>query len=240
MRGEDMGRFWDARARENAAFFVDNKLPYRESAMDVFWRRGQEELDEMLDAVGAQVHPDDVVLDIGCGLGRLTRVLASRAAHVYGLDVSAEMLERAKEHNGALENVTWLQGDGTNLAGIADGAVTGCVSLVVFQHIPDTAITKGYITDIGRVLAPGGWAAFHISNDPHIHRRRFDRDQWRVRLGALIGRAPKGQQAPAWRGSAMDIADVRSAADQGGMDIEHVAGEGKQLCFVRTRKRAAA
>ena len=40
------------------------------------------------------------VLDLACGNGRLTRVLAhGGAAEVLGLDVSAEMLERARERN---------------------------------------------------------------------------------------------------------------------------------------------
>ncbi len=237
MPAPDMGRFWDARARENAAFFVDNKLNYNRADLDLFWERGREELDQMLEAVDARVTGDDVVLDIGCGLGRLTRVLAQRADQAIGLDVSPEMLEQARAYNAELDNVTWLQGDGTGLTGVADASVSACVSLVVFQHIPDPAITMGYIREIGRVLQPGGWAAFQVSNDPWIHRRRFDRDQWRTRIGALIGRAPRRQQHRAWRGSAVRLDDVRGAAAGAGMDTERVAGEGRQLCYVRTRKR---
>ena len=39
-------------------------------------------------AAGVTVRQDDVVLDLGCGAGRLTRALARRAAHVIALDVS--------------------------------------------------------------------------------------------------------------------------------------------------------
>lgn len=234
-----MGRFWDARARENAPFFVDNRLDYTDADLDVFWRRGREELDELLDAVAAALAPDDVAVDIGCGIGRLTRVLASRAASVYALDVSAEMLDRAKQHNANLANITWVKGDGTSLAGIDDGAATACISHVVFQHIPDPSITMAYIRDIGRVLKPGGWAAFQVSNDPSIHRRRWDRDQWRVRIGSLVGRAPRRQQHAAWRGSAVELGDVGRAAADGGMDVERVANEGQQLCYVLARKRTA-
>ncbi len=232
-----MGRFWDARAKENAAFFIDNTLSYTDSDLESFWRRGSEELDSLLNAVDVRVASDDIALDLGCGMGRLTRVLAGRAAHVYGLDVSAEMLSRAKEQNSELDNVTWVRGDGTSLAGLKDESITACVSHVVFQHIPDPAITVAYIQDIGRVLKAGGWAAFQVSNDPRIHRRRWDRDQWRVRLGALVGRAPRRQQHPAWRGSAVTLEEVRRAADHGAMDIERVVNEGQQHCYVLTRKR---
>lgn len=63
-------------------------------------------------------------------------MLSGRAKHVVALDVSAEMLERARSLNTHLENVTWVQGDGTSLAGGADSSVDGCVSLVVFQAHP--------------------------------------------------------------------------------------------------------
>jgi hypothetical protein len=98
-------------------------------------------------------------------------------------------------------------------------------------------VTLGYIAEIGRVLGPVGWAAFQISDDPHIHRWRWSAEQWRVRLKSLLGRAPRKQSHPAWRGSAVPLADVRAAAADGGMEVEHVAGEGTQLCYVLTRKR---
>jgi hypothetical protein len=37
----------------------------------------------------------------------------------------------------------------------------------------------------------------------------------------------------------VDLDDLRETADEAGMDVERVAGEGTQLCLVRTRKRPA-
>ena len=107
-----MRRFWDARAREDAFHFVDNREPYKDADVERFWREGERDLDTLLSTVGVTVRQDDVVLDLGCGVGRLTRVLARRAGHVIALDVSPEMLRRAQELNDALNNVTWLLGDG--------------------------------------------------------------------------------------------------------------------------------
>ena len=78
----DMGRFWDERAREDAFYFVDNTGTYRDADVERFWMEGRRNLETVLAAVGAEVQPGDVVLDIGCGLGRLTRVLAETASHV--------------------------------------------------------------------------------------------------------------------------------------------------------------
>jgi ubiquinone/menaquinone biosynthesis C-methylase UbiE len=225
-----MGRFWDARAREDAFYFVDNTGAYRDADLDRFWAEGRRNLDTVLAAVGAEVRPGDTVVDIGCGVGRLTRVLAERAAHVHALDVSAEMLAQARELNAHLTNVTWHHGDGTTLHPIEDGSADAVVSHVVFQHIPDPEITLGYVREMGRVLRPGGWTAFQISNDPSLHRSKIGRVD---RIRAALGRAPKGQDEPEWLGSAVDLQDLTAAALEGGLDIAQIAGEGTQFCFVR-------
>src|SRR5436853_527398 len=105
--------------------------------------------------------------------------------------------ERAREDAAYfLDGVDWIHGDGTSLAPVADGAASACFSFVVFQHLPDAAITLGYVREMGRVLRPGGWSAFQISNDPSVHKRRGV-DVKRA-LKSLVGRAPKGQSHPAW------------------------------------------
>jgi len=237
MAPRDMGDFWDRRARENPLFFVDNSLDYNAPDVEAFWADGPRWLDDLLGSVGAELSERDAVVEIGCGVGRLTRPIAERAATVIALDVSGEMLARAREHNAHLENVTWIQGDGTSLAGVPDAQADACVSHVVFQHMPDPRITLGYVREIGRVLRPGGWGAFQVSNDRHIHRRRRGRERMRLVLNAARGRAPRGQANPNWLGSAVDLDAVRDAASDGGMDVEGVAGEGTQLCYVLTRRR---
>jgi SAM-dependent methyltransferase len=232
-----MQRFWDARARENPFFFVDSRLDYRHPDAERFWAGGQADLDHMLSVLGAAVGPDDVVVDLGCGVGRLTRALAGRAREVVGIDVSPRMLALAREHNARVTNVRWVAGDGTSLRPLPDASVDACVSLVVFQHIPDPAVTLGYVREIGRVLRPGGWAALQISTDPDVHRRRRG---LRRRLRALLGRAPRGQDDPRWRGAPVELRAVEDAAHAGGMEIERVLNPGQQFCLVLARRPSPA
>src|SRR3954447_17491295 len=223
-----MAAFWDARAREDAFFFVDDRLEYGSPHEERFWAGGAEALDAMLRVVGAPaIEPTDTVLDLGCGLGRLTRVLAGRARQVVALDVSAEMLARARELNAGLGNVEWVHGDGRALP---DVRVDVAVSFVVLQHVPDPAISLGYVCELGRVL--DGWAVLHVSNDPSVHEQAPSPVR---RVAATVGRAPKGQADPRWRGSAVDLDDVRAAAQESGLRIDAVAGAGTQWCFVRIR-----
>jgi SAM-dependent methyltransferase len=231
----DSERFWDERAREDAFYFVDNRLRYGDPDVELFWTQGERDLDQILELVDAPaIGPGDVTLDVGCGVGRLSRVLAARGSRVIALDVSAEMLSRARDLNSHLDNVEWLHGDGISLGGVPDASVDAAVSFVVFQHIPDPAITLGYVRELGRVLRPGGWAAFQVSTDPSLHQRRWALSD---RLRAWRGRAPRGQSHPAWRGSAVDLDDLRAAADEGGLDLERIERPTPQFCLALARRR---
>jgi SAM-dependent methyltransferase len=237
MEARHMRRFWDARAREDAFFFVDTTGRYRDPDTERFWASGDETLRAFSDRLGVAVEPTDVAFDIGCGLGRLTRALAARSSQVLAIDVSADMLEQAKKYNAQLTNVTWLQGDGVSLQPVSDASVDAIVSFVVFQHIPDPAITLGYVREMGRVLRPGGWSAFQVSNDPSVHRPTGRSRQLRGVIGQWLGRAPRGQTDPAWLGSAVDLDELAAVADSAGMDVERVDGAGHQFCLVVLRRR---
>jgi SAM-dependent methyltransferase len=236
MRGEEMREFWDARAREDALFFVDNDLRYGDADEEQFWARGTEAVDVICDALGVELRPSDRVVEIGCGVGRLTRELAARAASVDAVDVSQEMLELAREYNPDLDTVRWIHGDGETLGAIRDGWADVCFSHVVFQHIPDPRITLGYVSEMGRILREGGWAAFQISNAPAIHRRRGLRERIETGLRSAVGRGPRGQTHPAWRGSAIDLDELWATASAAGMNVERTVGEGTQFCLVLLRR----
>lgn len=66
----------------------------------------------MFDAVA--LRPGERVLDVGCGFGSTTVEAAERVAPdgaVLGVDISAEMLARARERTTGLANVTLLEAD---------------------------------------------------------------------------------------------------------------------------------
>jgi SAM-dependent methyltransferase len=215
-----MYAFWERAAQQDALLHVDDRG--RIGAQ--FWRGGDEIVARFESELGFAAEGDHVV-EIGCGVGRLTRVLAWRAERVTAIDIAPRMLELAREHNPGLGTVEWLLGDGHTLAGVADASADGVFSHVVFQHIPDPAITLGYVAEMGRVLRPGGWAAFQFSNDPRVHRRR----RWRG-----------GERHPAWRGSAVDLGALRAAADAAGLGVEALTGAGTQFCLVRLQARSSS
>jgi SAM-dependent methyltransferase len=238
--GEQMRRFWDRRARERAMWFINSSLDFRSPDTADFWESGETDLQVTLDGVGASFTGTERVLEIGCGIGRMTRALARRSASILGIDVSDEMVARARHALSDLENVELQVGNGTDLSDLASGCFDTCYSYVVFQHIPDPAITCRYIAEMGRVLRPGGWALFQVSDTPEIHDpRTWARSHgMRYRLGVLAGRRPRGCAKPQWLGSAVSRRELLSAMERGGLALEAESGQDTQYHLVLGRRRS--
>ncbi len=237
---EAMRAYWDARARENAMYFIHSELDYADPDTAAFWSSGGETLDRTLGLVGASLRPTDEVVEIGCGIGRVTRHLAARARHVVGIDVSTEMVERGRRLLSDLANVSLLVGTGRDLAGVADDAVDLVYSFIVFQHIPDPAVTCNYIREIGRVLRPGGRTVFQVSEHPEVHRPDLHAEDrgLRAAMARAGGRRPRGCRSPQWLGSAMPRDDLLAALSDGGLVLSSTAGDGTQYCVVHAIKAA--
>lgn len=114
---------------------------------------------------GVTLHPGNIVLDYGCGIGRLTRPLLLRRAQVWATDVSPTMLEYTQQHCAGLPGLKTLLCDGFGCAAAPSGAACGAVSCYCFQHMPSLEMVAAVIQDIYRILAPGGW--FVIQSTDH-------------------------------------------------------------------------
>lgn len=62
-------------------------------------------------ADAGEIGAHDVILEVGPGVGNLTRLLAARAAAVLAVDIDRKLLPAARVHHAALTNVTWLLAD---------------------------------------------------------------------------------------------------------------------------------
>lgn len=103
----------------------------------------------MLDALGNV--RGKRALDIGCGEGRFSRLLAGLGAEVTGVDLTEPLIERAREL--AVGGDSYMVGDAENLAGITDESFDLAVSYIVLVDLLDY---RGSIEAAYRVLKPGG------------------------------------------------------------------------------------
>ncbi|MDR3389182.1 MAG: class I SAM-dependent methyltransferase [Rudaea sp.] len=102
-------------------------------------------------------------LDFGCGIGRLTRALASRYDEVVGVDISASMLVRARRLQADLHNVRFVENAQSRLDFLADASIDLVYSVITLHHMP-APLQHAYLGEFLRVLAPGGLAVFQIAS----------------------------------------------------------------------------
>lgn len=144
------------------------------------------------------------VLDLGCGIGRLMLPVAQHfpKAEVVGVDISAPMLDRAREAAAAagLANVRLEFGDGRALPAV--GALHAAFSMIVFQHIPWEAKAQ-YIGDVADRLAPGGVFRFqYVEGEERAflseHAREVDVVRACECAGLCVDAVDRGAMYPQW------------------------------------------
>jgi trans-aconitate methyltransferase len=105
--------------------------------------------------------PTDRVLDLGCGSGDFTHVLAGLVPNggIVGLDAQPSMLDQARA--GATTNESFVLGAVQDLDRLfpgpaADGTFDAVVSRAALHWVP-AADHPGVLAAAHRLLAPGGW-----------------------------------------------------------------------------------
>lgn len=179
---ERMRQDWDARAREDAHYYV------------AFGRRGQSEeefqatareIARSLEMELKRLPPASAprrALEIGCGPGRLMLSLASHFAEIHGVDISDEMIRLARRRLSGLANAFAHHAPESDLRAFPDEWFDFVYSYAVFQHIPAREVVFRYFEETRRVLKTGGIARFQVNGLPETAPRY---DTWcGVRISA--------------------------------------------------------
>lgn len=121
-----------------------------------------------LEWVTGRLGPDDLILDLGCGDGRHSALLAPRVKAVVGLDDQHLPLQYARL---LLQNsrVALSRGDGARLP-LRSERFTGVVCLDVVEHLPQSRVSL-LLGEIRRVLKVGGWALISTPNRRSLYNR---------------------------------------------------------------------
>jgi SAM-dependent methyltransferase len=209
---------WDSRARENAEHYVQDAEQNWDSGE--FFRSGEisvanEIMPDMNRICGGSRSPWDLAaLEIGCGVGRMTRSLARIFGRVTAVDVSPEMIERARANMRAFDNVSLVLGDGATLSAVGDSTHDFAFSFIVFQHIPSLEVISSYCREVHRVLRPGSLFKFQVQGA-----------EW---------------QRPAppdtWEGVSINPRDAQKLCDDAGFALEHSSGAASQHFWLWFRK----
>jgi malonyl-CoA O-methyltransferase len=94
------------------------------------------------------------IVDVGCGTGKNTLLLARIGERVHALDFSEGMIEKAKVKLVQLHNVTFSVADITDRWPCHEQSADLVTCNLVLEHIRDLSIV---FSQAARVLAKGGW-----------------------------------------------------------------------------------
>ena len=104
-----------------------------------------------------KIEPGEKVLDVGCGVGRWSRLLAHQGGQVTGVDLAPTMLEEARrraKEEGVEERCRFVE---SNLAELdLHEAFSLIIGVTVLQHILDQAQFLSAVNRIAQHLAPKG------------------------------------------------------------------------------------
>ncbi|HHT9119329.1 MAG TPA: class I SAM-dependent methyltransferase [Candidatus Hypogeohydataceae bacterium YC41] len=110
-------------------------------------------------------------LDVGCGFGTLLAAAAAEGLKGIGIDVSMVSLVVTRRLVAEWGGQPLLAAALAEALPLADGSVSGVVSLDVLEHVADQG---RYLSEINRVTAPGGYVALSTPNryslaaEPHV------------------------------------------------------------------------
>lgn len=238
---------WDRISTENAFFGVLSRGDYENvENIDVeqFWETGRENVESFMKLLSFENSKSLHMLEIGCGLGRMTHHFSSLFGKVHAVDVSQEMLNKAKVYWGHLQNVEWMLGNGESLQPIAEESIDFVFSFWVLQHIPDPNAILNYIRESERILKKNGIALLQFRvMPPHSRLTALKYNIfthwptpatkaliwiWDVLHGNVGVRAKFAREYEAWRGCALSASTIEAAAAEAHLQIVSTERLGKQ------------
>ncbi len=113
--------------------------------------------EQILPLAAAELGEAQSILDIGCGDGQISRMMAAVGAQVVGVDPTWNQIRVAHERGGG---ASYLRTTADELP-FADASFDAAVACLVFEHID---ALDGAIAEVARVVKPGGRFCFFLNH----------------------------------------------------------------------------
>jgi cyclopropane fatty-acyl-phospholipid synthase-like methyltransferase len=120
------------------------------------------QLNSFLYKFGISLH-NKIILELGCGAGRMSEFLAQEVKKLYAVDISVEIIALARERLEKTTNVDLIciLEEGESFSILENSSIDLVFSVAVLQHCSEN-IVKDYFKDIGRILKSNGYFVFQI------------------------------------------------------------------------------
>jgi SAM-dependent methyltransferase len=116
-----------------------------------------EYVEQILPLAAAELDGFERILDLGCGDGQISRMLAAAGSQMVGVDPTWNQIRVAHERGGG---AAYARSEAAALP-FPDQSFDAVVACLVFEHIDDV---DGAITEVARVLRPGGRFSFFLNH----------------------------------------------------------------------------
>jgi SAM-dependent methyltransferase len=103
------------------------------------------------------------ILEIAPGYGRWTQFLQIQCASLIGIDLAQSCVEHCQKRFGDCRNLEFKVNDGRTLQMLDDASIDFAFSFDSLVHADADAMSS-YVSELARVLKPGGVAFIHHSN----------------------------------------------------------------------------
>lgn len=218
-----MKRDWDERARANSKWYINTVR--MDQSEDEFDATGLNEINtlilpELVLMTEGRDPKELKFLEIGCGIGRMTKHLAAIFGEVHSTDVSGEMIRQARERLGHLPNVHLHETSGVDFAALPDDYFDVAFSAYVFQHVPSKKVIASNIREAYRVVKPGGIL--------------------RVHTNGVEAQSYAEVEKNTWAGATFTEAEIRKLARELGAQLISVYGANTMFCWAMMRKPQSA
>ncbi|HEV8257078.1 MAG TPA: class I SAM-dependent methyltransferase [Casimicrobiaceae bacterium] len=188
------------------------------------------------------------VLDVACGAGYGSALLARQAQRVVGADISAETIDHAQAIYAAVPNLEFRQADCAALP-FPDASFDAVVSFETIEHI---AAQEKFLDEVRRVLRPEGLFVLSSPNKLEYSDRRgcsnayHVRELYRDELAAMLAtRFPQlrwfGQRmsffSVVWPEDAAARGELFEVSEASAADVS--PGHARPLYFIVAASRSA-
>lgn len=155
---------WDKLSREDAKYYIWSNN--RNQTDEEFRDSGKQDYENLIiKDPFLQEHLSQIfaktMLEIGCGIGRMTEFFAQDFQSVKAIDISSEMINFAKIRLGYIQHIDFIETDGSTIP-LPNNSIDFAFSFIVFQHITSCKIIEQYFYEINRVLNKKGIAKVQI------------------------------------------------------------------------------
>ncbi len=139
-------KLWDKLAKSNSRYYVAS-FKGKGITEEEFIESGREDYKNLI-LNDELIEKNGIILEVGCGIGRMTQFMRYDFNKVIGIDISGEMIRQAKKR---LRGAEFIETDGLTIP-LPNNSIDFAFSYLVFQHFKTKEMLESNFNEVYRVL----------------------------------------------------------------------------------------